>query len=58
IGPIRGAEGKSCTSPSRLFRGPCAIGKNCEAVCEKEGFTTGQCEGFRRRCICTKPCAP
>ncbi|PIN07346.1 Glutathione dehydrogenase (ascorbate) [Handroanthus impetiginosus] len=50
------AMARTCESPSFTFRGPCIIDHNCKAVCVTEGFTDGDCEGFRRRCFCRKPC--
>ncbi|KAL7130583.1 hypothetical protein ABFS83_13G143900 [Erythranthe nasuta] len=50
------AKGRTCESQSFNFRGPCVIDHNCKAVCESEGFTDGDCQGFRRRCFCRKPC--
>nr|BAH29762.1 defensin-like cystein-rich peptide [Torenia fournieri] len=50
------ANGSLCRSPSQKFKGPCFSDSNCQSVCEGEGFTGGECEGFRRRCFCSKPC--
>ncbi|KAK6123890.1 hypothetical protein DH2020_042381 [Rehmannia glutinosa] len=47
---------RTCESKSFSFRGPCVIDHNCKAVCVTEGFTDGDCEGFRRRCFCRKKC--
>ncbi|KAL4334038.1 hypothetical protein GQ457_07G010990 [Hibiscus cannabinus] len=57
MGPIT-VEGKIkiCERPSTLFKGLCMSDLNCETLCNSEGFTDGECEGFRRRCICAKPC--
>ncbi|KMT10453.1 hypothetical protein BVRB_5g115800 [Beta vulgaris subsp. vulgaris] len=51
------AEGRMCTNPSKTYKGPCVSDTNCESVCQSEGFPQGNCHGFRRRCICGKPCA-
>nr|DAD43928.1 TPA_asm: hypothetical protein HUJ06_002158 [Nelumbo nucifera] len=51
-------DAKMCKTPSRQFRGLCLIGRNCDNVCRGEGFPDGDCDGFRRRCICSRPCRP
>lgn len=56
MGTIRGAEGRMCESKSSRFKGPCSRDSNCASVCKAEGFPSGDCRGFRRRCFCTKPC--
>ncbi|KAJ4710261.1 Defensin-like protein [Melia azedarach] len=55
IGPMT-AEGRKCESQSHRFKGICARKSNCAAVCQTEGFHSGHCRGFRRRCFCTKKC--
>ncbi|XP_021855137.1 defensin-like protein [Spinacia oleracea] len=55
VGP-RVAEARTCESPSHKFKGPCATNRNCESVCQTEGFPGGDCKGLRRRCFCTRPC--
>ena len=52
----RGAEARDCDAPSEKFRGMCFSSDNCANVCKEESFQGGECEGFRRRCICKKPC--
>lgn len=50
-------EAAVCSSPSSLFRGACVIDRNCESVCEQEGFDDGKCKGkLIPKCICYKPC--
>ncbi|EOA34866.1 hypothetical protein CARUB_v10022448mg [Capsella rubella] len=49
-------EGRTCESSSNLFSGPCLSESNCANVCNTEGFPDGDCRGFRRRCMCTRPC--
>ncbi|KMT10448.1 hypothetical protein BVRB_5g115750 [Beta vulgaris subsp. vulgaris] len=56
IGP-RVAEARTCVTPSHRFRGICVSKRNCESACNSEGFPDGNCKGFRRRCICNRPCA-
>ncbi|KMT10449.1 hypothetical protein BVRB_5g115760 [Beta vulgaris subsp. vulgaris] len=56
IGP-RVAEARTCDAPSHSFKGICTRKRNCESVCNSEGFADGDCKGFRRRCICNRPCA-
>ncbi|KMT10447.1 hypothetical protein BVRB_5g115740 [Beta vulgaris subsp. vulgaris] len=56
IGP-RVAEARTCGTPSQRFRGLCVRKRNCESVCNSEGFPDGSCQGARRRCICNRPCA-
>ncbi|XP_028080777.1 defensin Ec-AMP-D2-like [Camellia sinensis] len=50
------AEARTCESQSHKFKGPCVSSTNCGSVCKTEGFTGGNCRGFRRRCFCTKHC--
>ncbi|GFP94954.1 defensin-like protein [Phtheirospermum japonicum] len=50
------AMGRMCETPSSKFKGVCLSDTNCELVCSSEGFVDGQCEGFRQRCMCRKPC--
>ncbi|KAL1226397.1 Defensin-like protein 5 [Cardamine amara subsp. amara] len=55
MGPVT-VEARTCQSSSQLFSGPCLSTSNCANVCHNEGFTDGDCRGFRRRCFCNKPC--
>ncbi|KAJ8769929.1 hypothetical protein K2173_009011 [Erythroxylum novogranatense] len=55
-GPMMAAEARTCESQSHRFKGICVRKANCEAVCQTEGFSGGQCRGARRRCFCTKSC--
>ncbi|XP_041006621.1 defensin-like protein 1 [Juglans microcarpa x Juglans regia] len=50
------AEARVCESKSHGFRGMCARDHNCALVCRNEGFSGGNCRGFRHRCFCTKLC--
>ncbi|KAK6122279.1 hypothetical protein DH2020_043980 [Rehmannia glutinosa] len=50
------AEARTCESKSHRFKGICVRKSNCAAVCQTEGFHSGHCRGFRRRCYCTKHC--
>ncbi|XP_019198214.1 PREDICTED: defensin D2-like [Ipomoea nil] len=50
------AEARKCETPSAKYKGLCGRKSNCAAVCLTEGFPDGECRGFRRRCICNKPC--
>ncbi|KAE8787661.1 defensin [Hordeum vulgare] len=45
-----------CETDSTQFKGICMVGTNCANVCLTEGFTSGKCSGFKRKCMCTKPC--
>ncbi|KAL2935949.1 hypothetical protein RDABS01_019067 [Bienertia sinuspersici] len=56
VGP-RVAEARSCETASQKFKGICTSNRNCDNVCQSEGFPDGKCEGLRRRCLCSKPCA-
>ncbi|KAK6122419.1 hypothetical protein DH2020_043861 [Rehmannia glutinosa] len=49
-------EARTCESKSHRFKGICVRKSNCAAVCQTEGFHSGHCRGFRRRCYCTKHC--
>ncbi|PHU11333.1 Defensin-like protein [Capsicum chinense] len=56
MGPMRIVEARTCESQSHRFKGACASETNCASVCQTEGFSGGDCRGFRRRCFCTRPC--
>ncbi|GJN09211.1 hypothetical protein PR202_ga27195 [Eleusine coracana subsp. coracana] len=56
VGPVTVAEARTCESQSHKFKGPCVRKSNCANVCKTEGFPSGHCRGFRRRCFCTRPC--
>ncbi|CAM8998720.1 unnamed protein product [Rhodiola kirilowii] len=45
-----------CQSASHGYHGLCFRDHNCALVCRNEGFSGGECNGFRRRCFCTKRC--
>ncbi|XP_073275716.1 defensin-like protein [Primulina huaijiensis] len=49
-------EARLCESKSLRFKGPCLSNTNCASVCHSEGFPSGDCRGFRRRCFCLIPC--
>ncbi|KAL0300947.1 UNVERIFIED_CONTAM: hypothetical protein Sradi_6371500 [Sesamum radiatum] len=51
-----GAEAAVCQARSQHFRGLCFRNDNCAAICEKEGYISGNCKGFLLRCICFKDC--
>ncbi|XP_050947497.1 defensin-like protein 1 [Cucumis melo] len=51
-----GAEARMCQSQSHHFHGTCIRDHNCALVCRTEGFSGGECVGFRRRCFCTHRC--
>ncbi|KAL5546549.1 hypothetical protein UlMin_006236 [Ulmus minor] len=53
---IVGSEARVCESKSHHFKGACAGNHNCAIVCRNEGFSGGNCRGFRRRCFCTRLC--
>ncbi|KFK26328.1 hypothetical protein AALP_AA8G233400 [Arabis alpina] len=55
IGPVT-VEARTCETSSQLFNGPCLSTTNCANVCHNEGFPDGDCRGFRRRCLCSRPC--
>ncbi|KAF3775805.1 Defensin-like protein 4 [Nymphaea thermarum] len=56
FGRVEKAEARLCSSPSKRFRGLCFSDRNCANVCHTEGFPGGDCQGFRRRCMCQTPC--
>ncbi|XVE63495.1 hypothetical protein DITRI_Ditri07aG0024900 [Diplodiscus trichospermus] len=49
-------EARLCESKSHGFKGACVSDHNCGMVCRNEGFTGGNCRGFRHRCFCTRRC--
>ncbi|CAL5214668.1 unnamed protein product [Lathyrus oleraceus] len=53
---VKTAEARKCVSQSHRFHGPCLRDSNCVTVCLGEGFTGGNCHGFRRRCFCSRFC--
>ncbi|EXB36442.1 Defensin-like protein 2 [Morus notabilis] len=50
------ADARTCQSASHRFKGTCVRNSNCANICRTEGFQGGNCQGFRRRCFCTKHC--
>ncbi|XP_060172003.1 defensin-like protein isoform X1 [Lycium barbarum] len=56
MGPMRSVEARLCESKSHRFKGKCLSDTNCGSVCQTEGFTGGNCRGFRQRCFCTRNC--
>ncbi|KAI5679153.1 hypothetical protein M9H77_10103 [Catharanthus roseus] len=55
-GTLPMAEARMCESQSHGYKGPCLRDHNCALVCRTEGFSGGICQGFRRRCFCTRRC--
>ncbi|CAK9175005.1 unnamed protein product [Ilex paraguariensis] len=53
---MNSAEAALCQAPSPEYRGLCFLDSNCNAICVKNGFLFGGCQGFRRRCMCSKDC--
>ncbi|WCJ37619.1 Defensin-like protein [Euphorbia peplus] len=53
---VKPSYGRVCESQSHHFKGPCMGDHNCAIVCRNEGFSGGNCRGFRRRCFCTRRC--
>ncbi|CAN0877570.1 Defensin-like protein 4 [Linum grandiflorum] len=47
---------RRCEYESKRFKGTCEVDKNCADVCKLEGFPSGDCQGFRTGCYCTRPC--
>ncbi|TMW82412.1 hypothetical protein EJD97_006010 [Solanum chilense] len=56
FGPMGIVEARICETPSQSYAGLCLSDLKCASACETEGFTGGNCHGFRRRCFCTKQC--
>ncbi|XP_028947369.1 defensin-like protein 4 [Malus sylvestris] len=50
------AKERTCEAASGKFKGLCFSSTNCKNTCKVEKFTGGQCQGFRRRCMCNKKC--
>ncbi|KAL6650426.1 hypothetical protein ACP70R_009351 [Stipagrostis hirtigluma subsp. patula] len=51
------AQTRECETESKKFDGVCMSSDNCASVCQAEGFPGGgECQGFRRRCMCKQPC--
>ncbi|KAL2342852.1 hypothetical protein Fmac_004137 [Flemingia macrophylla] len=48
---MKTAEARVCLSRSHKFRALCFSDTNCRHVCRTEGFSGGDCRGFRRRCF-------
>lgn len=53
---VRQVGATECKYKSHLFKGMCFNKDKCYFICQSEGFERGQCEGIRRRCMCTKTC--
>ncbi|WVZ84113.1 hypothetical protein U9M48_031175 [Paspalum notatum var. saurae] len=47
---------RECDKDSTKYVGPCINRENCANVCRGEGFSSGRCSTFRRRCVCSKQC--
>ncbi|TYJ48002.1 hypothetical protein E1A91_A01G031200v1 [Gossypium mustelinum] len=54
--PVVADDDKICKYPSNAFKGLYLRDDNCGIVCKTEGFPNGDCKGFLRKCVCTKPC--
>ncbi|KAB2623936.1 defensin-like protein 1 [Pyrus ussuriensis x Pyrus communis] len=50
------AKERTCEAASGKFKGLCFSSTNCKNTCKMEKFTGGECQGFRRRCMCNKKC--
>ncbi|KAK6279712.1 hypothetical protein POUND7_019979 [Theobroma cacao] len=50
------SKARFCESKSHGFKGACMSDHNCGMVWRNEGFSGGQCRGFRHRCFCSKHC--
>ncbi|CAB4276970.1 unnamed protein product [Prunus armeniaca] len=55
---VRQVGATECKYKSHLFKGMCFNKDKCYFICQSEAFERGQCEGIRRRCMCTKTCEP
>ncbi|KAK3042656.1 hypothetical protein RJ639_000908 [Escallonia herrerae] len=49
-----GVEARSCELRMHGLKGRCLTDHDCGLVCRREGFSTGQCQGLRRHCFCTR----
>lgn len=58
LGTEKVAAWRTCKARSHRFRGLCFRSRKCNYICKTEGFHGGHCHGFRKRCICHKPCWP
>ncbi|KMZ72525.1 Defensin J1-2 [Zostera marina] len=56
LGTEKVAAWRTCKARSHRFRGLCFRSRKCNYICKTEGFHGGHCHGFRKRCICHKPC--
>ncbi|KAF5806019.1 putative knottin, scorpion toxin [Helianthus annuus] len=45
---------KTCESKGTEFT--CLNDDTCKKSCQKDGFISGTCEGFQRKCNCFKQC--
>ncbi|KQK23988.1 hypothetical protein BRADI_1g77425v3 [Brachypodium distachyon] len=50
------AQAKDCQTASGKFHGLCFLDSSCTNACITEGFTSGECEGIHRRCMCKTSC--
>nr|GEX81549.1 gamma thionin [Tanacetum cinerariifolium] len=46
---VKVSEAKMCRTTGHI--GSCVNDWTCSSKCEKDGFASGSCDGFRRRCI-------
>ncbi|TVU07343.1 hypothetical protein EJB05_47394 [Eragrostis curvula] len=46
-----------CETKSTEYKGFCLRDHdNCATICQAEGFSSGECSGWKRDCMCSKPC--
>ncbi|TYI95880.1 hypothetical protein E1A91_D01G030000v1 [Gossypium mustelinum] len=48
--------GTTCKATSNIYEGLCLLDGSCDIVCKRQGFHSGNCKGFLRKCVCTNPC--
>nr|KJB11912.1 hypothetical protein B456_002G029600 [Gossypium raimondii] len=56
MGPVAVEGGTTCKATSNIYKGLCLLDDSCDIVCKREGFHSGNCKGFLRKCVCTNPC--
>ncbi|MBA0850490.1 hypothetical protein Goshw_030513 [Gossypium schwendimanii] len=51
MGPVAAEGGTICKATSNIYKGLCLLDDSCDIVCKKEGFHSGNCKGFIRKCV-------
>ncbi|GJN36890.1 hypothetical protein PR202_gb25826 [Eleusine coracana subsp. coracana] len=51
------AHARMCKTKSTQYKGICIKDSvNCATICQSEGFSGGECSGWKRDCMCSMTC--